>query len=159
MKRATKWILIVFAGLVTAAIAAILIIPALVDINDYKPEIQNKLSEITGRPVSLQGDLGLSVFPWAGVTVSDLIIGNPSGFEKEKFVTVKSFEARIKLLPLLSGNYEIKRFVLKEPHIILIKNAAGKTNWEISDKTAAEPKGQKTERDRKSTRLNSSHYS
>ncbi len=132
MNRAIKWILIICAGFLTVIVAALLIIPAFIDINDYKPRIQDKLTDITGRKVILGGDLDLYLFPWAGVSVSDLDLGNPSGFDEENFVSIKSFDVQVKLLPLLSKDIQIKRFVVKEPYIVLVKNSAGKVNWEIS---------------------------
>lgn len=143
MNRAIKGILIIFAVLLTVIVAVLLIIPAFFDINDYKPRIQEELTEITGRKVILGGDLDLSLFPWAGVSVSNLTLENPPGFDEEKFVSIKSFEARVKLLPLLSKDIRIKRFVVKEPHIILVKNSQGKVNWEISGKSS-EPDQQKS---------------
>ena len=61
---------------------------------------------------------------------------------------MKSFEARVKLLPLLSKDVQIKRFVLNEPQIVLVKNKDGRANWEQpkpADKDASEEKTPATE--------------
>ncbi len=130
MNKAIKWISIIVGGLIVLVILVIIIAPMVVDVQKYKPEIESKVSEITGRPFTLGGDLDLSVFPWVGVSLSDLHLGNPEGFEEKDFLSVKAFEVRIKLLPLLSKNIQIKRFVLESPRIMLEKRKDGKTNWE-----------------------------
>ena len=63
MKKAIKWVLIIVGGLLVLTIAALLLIPKFVDVQKYRPEIEKRVSEITGVPVSIGGDLSLSVIP------------------------------------------------------------------------------------------------
>ena len=130
MKSFLKWGAIIVGCLVIVVIAAMLLIPMFVDVKKYKPMLESKVTEATGRPFSVGDDLRLSLFPWAGVAFSNLRLGNLEGFTQQEFVTVKSFEVRVKLLPLLSKDIQIKRFVLNEPRIVLVKNKKGKANWE-----------------------------
>jgi len=130
MKRAVKWILIVCGGLVALIILALLIAPMFIDIEKYKPMIEEKVAEATGRPFRLEGTLDLSLFPWAGVSLSKLHLGNPPGFEVEDFVYIESFEVRAKLLPLLSKDLQVKRFLLNGIQIHLEKAEDGRANWE-----------------------------
>ena len=139
MKKVIKWVCIIGGGLIVLIIAALLIIPRFVDVQKYKPEIEKKVAEATGRPFALGGDLRLSLFPWAGISLSDVRMGNPPGFGEKNFVTVKSFEVRVKLLPLLSRDIQVKRFVLKGPRIVLVKRKDGRGNWEGIGKEVAEP--------------------
>jgi AsmA protein len=146
MKNLLKWSAIIVGCLVVVIIAAMLLIPMFVDVNKYKPVLESKVAEATGRPFSIGDDLSLSLFPWAGVSLSDLRLGNPAGFSEKDFVTVKSFEVRIKLLPLLRKDIQVKRFVLNEPRVELVKNKNGRVNWEQpkgSSKEAAERKEEK----------------
>jgi AsmA protein len=129
MNKAIKWGLIICASLVVIVIAGLLIAPAFIDIKDYKPQVEKFVSEKTGRPFAVGDDLSLSLFPWAGVSLSNLQLGNTAGFAEKDFVTVKSFEVRVKLLPLISKEIQVKRFIVNEPHIILIKNKDGRVNW------------------------------
>jgi AsmA protein len=137
--KAVKWIAIVVGGLIVLVIVALLLIPMFVDIEEYKPQIEQMVAESTGRPFHLGGDLSLSLFPWAGVALSDVHLGNPSGFEEKDFVSVKSFEVRVKLLPLLSRQVEVKRFVLDSPRVLLIRGKDGQGNWEGLGKPSAPP--------------------
>ena len=130
MKKLLKRTLFGIGLIVVLLIAAIIIIPQVVDVQKYKPQIEKAVIDATGRPFKLGGKLEVSVFPWVGVSLSDLSLGNPEGFESKVFVTVKAFEVRVKLMPLLFKKIEVKQFVMQEPKIFLTKLANGKTNWE-----------------------------
>ena len=130
MKGFLKWGAIIVGCLAVVIIAALLIIPMFVDVQKYKPVLENKVVAATGRPFSVGDDLKLSLFPWAGISFSDLQLGNTAGFAEKEFVKVKSFEVRVKLLPLISKEIQIKRFVMDGPQIVLVKNKNGRGNWE-----------------------------
>ena len=140
--KAVKWLFIIGGSLIVLVIAALLIIPAFVDINKYKPEIEEQVAKATGRSFSIGSDLDLTLFPFAGISFSDLKLGSLPGFTQKEFVTIDSFEVRIKLLPLLSKDLQLKRFILKGPRIVLEKNKNGKANWEFAQapKKKEEPK-------------------
>ncbi len=143
MNKAIKWGLIICVGLVVLIIAMLLIAPAFIDIQDYKPEIEKLVTEKTGRPFTVGDDLSLSLFPWAGVSFSDAQLGNLSGFAEKEFVSVKSFEVRVKLLPLLSKDIQVKRFILNEPFITLVKNKDGHVNWAQPETDKDKPSAEK----------------
>jgi len=131
MKKLIKWLAIIGGSLLILLIAALLIIPLFVNIEDVKPQIENRVAQTTGRPFMLMGSLDLSLFPWAGFSMSDVHLGNLPNFTEKDFITVKDFEIRVKLLPLLFKDIQVKRFVIKQPCIVLVKNKNGRTNWEM----------------------------
>jgi len=139
MNRTVKWILIGGGGFLLLLIAAVVLIPLLVDVNRYKPQIEAKVQEATGRAFQIGGDIELSVFPWVGLALGDLRLGSPAGFKETDLLKVGDFEARVKLIPLLSKNVEIKRVVLQSPVIMLVKSKKGQTNWDFKT-PAAQPK-------------------
>jgi AsmA protein len=130
MKKVVKWLLLATAAVFVLCFLALLIIPRFVDLEDYRPQIESKVSEATGRPFTLGGDLALSLFPWAGVAFSDLRLGAPPSFKERDFITIESFEFQVKLLPLLFKDIQVKRFVLVGPKIVLEKSKDGRANWE-----------------------------
>ena len=146
MKKLIKWLLILFGGLFVLIVAALLIIPMFVDVQGYRSEIEKRATEATGRPVTLGGELSLSLFPWAGLAFSDLHLGNPPGFKEKDFISVRSFELRLKLLPLISRDIQVKRFIVEGPRLVLEKRKDGKGNWEDIGKASGEAstKGAKT---------------
>lgn len=139
MKSGLKWGLIGVGGTIALVILILLILPVFVDANKFKPTLENKVAEMTGRPFSVAGKVDISFFPFAGISFSDLQMGNPKGFDEKQFVTLKSFDVRVKLLPLLSKEVQIKHFILNEPQIFLIKNKQGRTNWDFSTQKEKKP--------------------
>ncbi len=136
MKGIIKWGLIALGCLILLVAGAVMLIPRFVDIKQYKPEIEQLVSEQAGRPFSIGDDMDLSVFPWVGVKLSDLKLGNPKGFSALDMVTIKTFEVRLKVMPLLSKQIEVKTFLIDSPQIYLEKDKNGKGNWENLGQTA-----------------------
>ena len=134
MKRMLKWITIIGGCLIVAIIAALLLIPRFVNVKKYKPQIEQRVADATGRTFSVGDDLRLSLFPWAGVSFSDLKLGSLPGFDEKDFVTVNSFEVRVKLFPLMFKDIQIKHFLLKGARIVLEKSKDGRTNWIFAKK-------------------------
>ncbi|RJQ86913.1 MAG: AsmA family protein [Desulfobacteraceae bacterium] len=140
MSKAIKWLLIIVAGLVVIVLVAVLVAPMVINFDRYKPQIEAQASKALGRPVTVGGEIEPSVFPWIGVAVHDLHLGNPPGFGEEDFASIGLFEIRVKLWPLLFGEYEVKRFVVNDPRIVLIKQKDGRSNWEgLGGKTQTGP--------------------
>ncbi len=144
MKAALKWTAIVIAALLVVVIGALLIIPKFIDVNKYKPELEKYVLEATGRPLTVGGDVSLSLFPGAGVSFSDLRLGNTPAFAEKDFLTVKSFDVRLKLWPLLSRQVEVDRLVVEEPRVFMVTNRDGRVSWDfgtqpLKDKTEAVP--------------------
>lgn len=138
MNKAIKWILIVSGCLVVVVIATLLLIPKFVDLQQYKPQIEKQVAKATGRTFTLGGDLHLTLFPWASLSFSDLRLGNLSGFGEKDFVTIESFDARVKLFPLLFKDVQVNRFILKGLRIVLETRKDGRVNWKFKKKVAGD---------------------
>jgi AsmA protein len=130
MSKPVKYFLITFASLGILVVAAVLITTALIDVEGYKPKIEKLVTEKTGYPLTLGGKISLSLFPWVGLSFSDLQLDNPKGFVGKTFVRVDGFQARLKVLPLLSRKVEISSFVVNRPEISLEKGVNGVWNWQ-----------------------------
>lgn len=130
MKSLLKWLFIIVGACLVLIIAAALIIPKFIDVKKYKPLIEQKVGEASGRPFTLGDEMDVSVFPWVGVKLTDLHLGNPAGFKEKDMVSVKNFEVRLKVMPLLSKRIEVKTFVLDSPKIYLEKSKRGNANWQ-----------------------------
>ena len=130
MRRLLKYCLIIATVLGLFVVAAVVTLTTIVDVESYKPKIEQLVTEKTGYPLILGGKIGLSLFPWVGLSFTDLRLDNPKGFANKTFVTIDSFQARLKVLPLLSRKVQISSFVVKRPEIFLEKTAKGVWNWE-----------------------------
>ncbi|MEX1199257.1 MAG: AsmA family protein [Methylophaga sp.] len=120
------------------AVAALAAIPFVVDPNDYKDEIATQVEKATGRQLSIQGDIGLSVFPWVALELGQLSLSNASGFKADSFAQVNSAQIRIKLLPLLKKELEMDTIVLDGLVLNLETDKDGNTNWQDLTKPDAE---------------------
>lgn len=134
----------IIIALVVLVIAGLAALPFIIDPNDYKDEISSQVEKATGRNLSLQGDIKLSVFPWIALELGPLSLSNAKGFKAESFAEVKAAEIRIKLLPLLKKQLEMDTVVLDGLVLNLETAKDGKTNWDDLSGTASdsEPKQQ-----------------
>jgi len=130
MVRFLKWVIVTIGILAGLIIGAAVLVPMFVDVKNYLPDIEAMVTRQTGRSFSMGDDLELSLFPWAGIRLSDVTLGNPEKFEKTPMISVKNFEVRVKVLPLFSKHIQVEKFILESPSIALIKNKAGRGNWE-----------------------------
>jgi len=130
MNKTVKYLLIAAASLIVLVIVVIVAVTTMVDVQSYKPKIEQLVTEKTGYPLTLGGKIELSLFPWVGLGFTDLQLGNPKGFVGKSFVHIDSFQARLKVLPLLSRKVEISSFVVKRPEIFLEKSPKGTWNWQ-----------------------------
>ncbi len=152
MKSLMKWVLIGGGLLVVLIVGAIVLIPRFVDVQKYKPMIEEVVTGQTGRSFSMGDDIKLSVFPWVGVSLADIRLGSPKGFESKDMIFVKRFEVRLKVMPLISRKIEVSTFVVDTPRFFLEKAKNGKANWENigpvpqSNKKKAGPEKKDTEK-------------
>ena len=138
MKRLLKillWVVGVLVALVVIAMAALLLF---FDPNDYKAQIDAAIERQIGREVDISGDLGLSVFPWLGVELGRVTVANASGFGDQPMAAMNSAELSVRLLPLLSREFEVGTVGLNGLRLRLARNAEGRTNWaDISEHLAS----------------------
>jgi AsmA protein len=64
-------------------------IPALIDPNDYKDELGAAAKEHTGRDLTVDGDVSMTVFPWLGVKIGRATLGNGAGFSSSPFASAE----------------------------------------------------------------------
>ncbi len=128
--KVLKWVLalLLVVVLLLAAGAAALVL--FVDPNEYKPWIERKVRETTGRELQIEGELELTVFPWLGTRVAGVTLSNAPGFGKAPMLEVGEAVVRVALLPLLKGELRADEVVLEGARIRLARDAAGRTNWE-----------------------------
>lgn len=128
----------ILGGLVLLLVVTIIVAPMLIDPNDYREEIQAVVKDKTGRDLSINGDLNLSIFPWVGVGINEVSLSNATGFYAEYFAEIQEANVKVKLLPLLSRQVEVSTVVLKGMRLNLAKDKRGKTNWEDMIQSSAE---------------------
>ncbi|WP_421902952.1 AsmA family protein [Maridesulfovibrio sp.] len=129
MSKAVKIIIAAVAGLVLIVGVAMVLAVILINPNDYKGEISDAVRDKTGRELVFDGDLELSVFPWIGVKTGGVSLSNAAGFSEKNMFSLKSADVSIKLLPLISGNVELRNVDVTDLQLFLMRNKDGVTNW------------------------------
>jgi uncharacterized protein involved in outer membrane biogenesis len=84
----SKRFLISAGGLVGLLIVALLVVPLLVDIDSYKPEIVAQVKRATGRDVVIDGPIRLSLLPVPSVRVDGVKFFNMPGSKNPNMVEV-----------------------------------------------------------------------
>ena len=101
-----------------------LILPQVIDPNDYRDDITKLVRDKTGRELTLNGDLSMSVFPWLGIRTEQLSLSQPEEIGGS-MMQVETAQLQVKLLPLLSGGLEIDTVVLEQPQLRFVTLANG----------------------------------
>jgi len=130
MKGPLKWLAAVVGLVVVLFVAAAILIPLLVDPNDYKQELVAEVKERTGRDLRIEGDIELTVFPWIGIKLGKVTLSNAAGFENPVFAGTDKVSIRIKLLPLFSKRLEMDTVTVHGLTLNLARDANGHTNWD-----------------------------
>ncbi len=128
MKKLFKLLIYIITGIIGLLILAVVALKFFIDPNDYKEEISAQASKAAGREINIEGDLSMSIYPWLGIELGKITIGNPAGFAGD-FASVENAGAAVKLLPLLSKDIQIDRILLDGLNADLQVNAAGTNNW------------------------------
>jgi len=124
MKRALKWIAIIIAVL----IVLVLVLPFVINVNDFRPRIESELTNALGRKVTV-GNLSLSL--WSGSLAADNItIADDPGFGDAPFVKAESLNVGVNMVPLIfSKTLEIRDITLTRPQVSLLRSPSGKWNF------------------------------
>ncbi|MGZ4814197.1 MAG: AsmA family protein [Terriglobales bacterium] len=126
MKNKGLWVLGI---LIAVVLVIVVLLPLIFDANRYRPEIESRLTKSLGRPVKI-GSLKLSLFS-GGITAHDITIADDPAFSREPFVTAKSLEVGVALMPLLfHQQVQVQSLILDEPGVRLLQSSAGK--WNVS---------------------------
>jgi AsmA protein len=116
---------------VVLLIAAVLVVPRLIDWNAYKPEIASAVRDATGRELQIDGNLDIKIIPGAAFSASGIRLSNAPDAPKAEMVRIKSIDGKIALLPLLGGTLVVERLIVEEPEINLSVDKTGRPNWEM----------------------------
>lgn len=117
-------VILLLVGLLAAYMALVF------DPNDYRDQLAVQVHKQTGRELVIAGDIGLSVFPWLGVGLERVSLGDAPGFGEEPFARIERAELRARLMPLVRGEVEVDRVVLHGLALKLVRDANGRGNWE-----------------------------
>jgi AsmA protein len=124
VKRVAKWVGIVLG----VAILAVVSLPFLINVDQFRPTLQSELSSTLGREVTL-GNLQLKIL--AGeVTADDLSVAEDPLFGKPAFLKAKSLHVGVEIWPfLISRKLNVTNLDIDQPEIALVQSPTGDWNF------------------------------
>ncbi|MBL8549340.1 MAG: AsmA family protein [Hyphomonadaceae bacterium] len=136
MRGMWKWLLTivgVVVGLIVVAAAALyFFFPK----QAVRAEIERQVEHATKRDVTIRS-VDVAFWPALGLAANGVSLSNPQGFGATPFLSADRIVFAVALIPLLSGDIEIKRLILEKPVLTLAVKEDGKDNW-----TFPQPEGE-----------------
>jgi AsmA protein len=135
--------LLTIVGIIVVVLFLIaLILPHVIDVNHFKPEIQTQVSDALGRKVEI-GNIDLAIFS-GGVAIDNLVIADDPAFSPSPFLQAKEVKVGVALFPLIfSRRLEVRSFTVTDPQVSLLRAPSGQ--WNFSNMGAGGAKGKKSE--------------
>ncbi len=124
-------VLIGIGVLAVGVVVAGYVVISQTDFNQYRGLIAEQVKSATGRELVIKGDLKAAIGLTPSVTVDEVSFANAPWGSRPQMAQVRRFEAQVALLPLLSGNIQIKRITLVDADVLLEKDAQGRANWQF----------------------------
>ena len=122
--------LIIAASVVgVLAILSLWVVPSLVDLNRYRPQVAALLEKETGKPARI-GHLKLTIFPHLAIQVDNFVLGNPQGFPGGDFINTLRIYALVDAGALWDRQIVIKSLVIEDPVLHLLCGPGGHWNFE-----------------------------
>jgi AsmA protein len=125
-----KWLLGLLIGLVVLVSVAAVGLSLFVDEAMVRDKISTTFEAKTGQTLELNGPLKWSVFPWVGIQLSDVVIGNAPGFGSKPLATAKELDVKIAIKPLFQKKIAMDTVIVKGVALNLTKDKNGKSNWD-----------------------------
>ena len=134
---------LIFRIFVALVITAIVVIGGLLVLpGDKLAELAaDQLEAQTGRRLTVQGEVALSLWPVLGVKAEGVSLSNADWAGDQPMLTARTLSIGISAPDLLKGDVRIKSITAQDPHLNLSTNATGEGNWVLTAVSAAGPEG------------------
>jgi len=113
-----------FLGLVLIGLA---VTSWLINRDALRQAIEAQIRAVTGLDLVVNGAIDVSVFPGSYVSFHD--VGLKGAASADPALQVDVLTANLRLLPLLLQRFEIADLMMLRPHIHVVREADGESNW------------------------------
>jgi AsmA protein len=96
----------------------------------------DQLSRMTGRAVSITGDVGVTFWPVLGVTAGGLEVGNADWTDKGAMLTAANAAIGVDAGALLRGEIRFTNIAAQSPVIRLEQRRDGRASWQFTDSSS-----------------------
>lgn len=135
MSKSVKIIISTLGGVILLLLAGAWYASTVVDSVQLTKMLSSSVKAATGRDLKISGPVTLSFFPSISVSAERLSLSNASWASSPDMATLQRIDLDIKTLPLLAKRIELGDVKLAGLVLLLQKNAAGQTNWDMSTVT------------------------
>lgn len=118
-------------GVVLTGVFLIVVVPFLINWNNYKPEIQQAVLDKTGRQLTIEGDINIRLLPTPQASIEKVHLSNLAGAKSKDFISVEEVQVQLALLPLLSKQVKVTALTIEQPSIWLETMADGRASWQL----------------------------
>ncbi len=134
-----RTVVVATAAVLAGAVVAVVAVIQSTDFNQYRALIAEQAKAATGRDLVIAENLGLALLPSPRLKVEDVSFANAPGGSRPEMVKLRSLEAEVELLPLITGDVRVRRLILVAPDILLETDAQGRGNWMFAGPGAQTP--------------------
>src|ERR1700684_3645446 len=110
-----------------AALTVLITMSWLLNRDALREAVEAQIRAVTGLDLVVNGNIDISVFPGSYVSFHD--VGLKGGGTAEPALVVDVLTANLRLLPLLLRRFEIADVMMLRPHIHVIRDIKGQSNW------------------------------
>ena len=143
MKAFGKILGLIFLGLLLIIVAAGFALTHLFDPNDYKDEIQQLARDKANLELTLNGDIGWSLFPWLGLELHQATLASAATPAKP-FANLDMIGLSVRVLPLLRREVQMSDIRVEGLNLDLQRDDKGHGNWEDIGRPAKAPETAQT---------------
>ncbi|KTC11368.1 AsmA family protein [Pseudomonas viridiflava] len=136
MKAFGKILGLFILGLLLIIVALGFALTHLFDPNDYKDEIRQLAREKANVELTLNGDIGWSLFPWLGLELHDTHVATLTAPD-QPFADVQMLGLSVRVLPLLRKQVQMSDIRVEGLNLMLHRDEQGHGNWEDIGKPPA----------------------
>ena len=129
MKALGKILGLFFLGLLLIIVALGFALTHLFDPNDYKDEIRQLARDKANLELTLNGDIGWSLFPWLGLELTDATLASATTPDKP-FADLRLLGLSVRVLPLLRKEVQMSDIRIDGLNLNLQRDEKGHGNWE-----------------------------
>ncbi|WP_407729660.1 AsmA family protein [Pseudomonas helleri] len=143
MKAFGKILGLVLLGLLLIIVALGFALSHLFDPNDYKDEIRQIARDKAHIELTLNGDIGWSLFPWLGLELHDASVATLTAPD-QPFADLQMLGLSVRVLPLLRKEVQMSDVRVEGLNLHLTRDKDGRGNWEDIGKPAPAAPGTET---------------
>lgn len=101
------------------------------NINKYRNEIENSISDAIGRDVYIDGNISIAIAWPISLFADQITVANLVWASRPMMIHARRLQVQLTTLPLIRGDIDITKIVVEGANMLLESNSDGENNWSI----------------------------